>query len=186
QDCLACKRFFDQLRSIREGLLAEQRIPGVTGDEDDLEARAHGAAFICQRPAGHRRHHDVRDEQIDLVLAGGEQIQRLRAVRGSDDAVSLGAEQKLERLLYRRLILDDQYSTRDVLPIRALAHRGFLGDWRVRARQEYPELGALSRSAHEFDVAAALLHDPVRCSETKSGSAPDFLRREEGLENLSL
>src|ERR1700730_6067473 len=72
------------------------------------------------------------------------------------------------------------------LPTISLLGRHDLVRYALGARQIDQEFGALPRRCLHLDVAATLFHDTVRSREAEARALPDLLRREEGLEDLSL
>src|SRR5262249_8533738 len=91
-------------------LLLEQAI-AESGQVEDLERRVLRAQPARELVAGHLRHHHVGDENVE-VLHLRRVVKRLGAVAGDGGGVARLAEHALDKLLHRRLVVDDQCARR--------------------------------------------------------------------------
>src|SRR5579884_3090370 len=83
-----------------------ERILGVAGDEDHLHVGVTFAHLAHETGAVHARHHDVGDQQVDLVGVRLDQLQGLLATLRLDDGVALVAQGAGAEDADRVLVLD--------------------------------------------------------------------------------
>ena len=78
----------------------------VAGDRDRLEVGVALLRLAHERDPVEPRHHDVGEEDVEVLL--GEELQRVRPGRGDADLVARGLDQLAEQLLEEPLVVDDE------------------------------------------------------------------------------
>ncbi len=74
--------------------MADHGVVGVAGHVKHFQTRVEWIHRLGQLPAAHPRHHDIRDQQIELRIAFLNQFESVLAVAGFEDGVAVGLQRK--------------------------------------------------------------------------------------------
>ncbi len=131
--------------------------------------------------AGHDRHHEVAQDDVEALAAGDSRERRGRA--GDDHYLVIGPEEPAHGAADDLLVVDDQ----DPTPVIRAGNRG-RSNGRLRLRAGHLKDHAKDRAATELarngDHAAELGDDPMADGQAEPGAHSLRLRREERREEL--
>ena len=164
----------------------DNRIVGVTGHEQHLDARSRCRQPFGQNSTAHLRHDDIGNQQVDRPRLVFGNSNGLAAVTGLQHGVTRGFKSTSDKLPYGGFVFDQK--------------NGFgaferLADSRLRLprdtqpldlRQVHLEGGSVSGLAVHGDVTTALIDDAVDDGQTQACAFADLFRGEEWLENARL
>ena len=85
-----------------------RRLVAVAGHEEDVQAGAHRHRAPGEVVAAHAGHDDVAEQQVDVVAAVVEQLQRLGSAAGRRHRVAGAGEDPLGDAAHGRVVLGDQ------------------------------------------------------------------------------
>ena len=171
-----------------EGALAQlvealDGIGRVAGGQQDPDPGPGLPEPAGQLHAAHGRHRHVGDEQLDLPLTIGGQVQGLPGVAGREQLPAGALQDVVHQAAHHGVVLAHQ---------ERLATRPGQGRGRPRLdllglldpRQQDDEGRAPARLAGDLDAPADLVHDPLDRGEPQPGALADRLGREERVEDL--
>ena len=163
--------------------MADDGIVGVPRRVEDSDAWLLELHQPGEFGTAHRRHHDVAEQQMDLLPVGAQNPQRLVAMAGFEHMVAVAFEDRTGHGSHLRLILGQQ----NRLGARKPNVRGrdcALAFGLGRAREVDLERRAVHRLAIHLDGSAALSDDPVDGGQAQASTLAAALGREERLEDL--
>src|SRR5579872_4617219 len=172
------------------GKMLLKSIFGIAGHEDDLEARIARTQFTQKCRAVHLRHHDVRDDEIDLGIGFFQDVNRFDAVTGLQHRIAARSQTARIERTQTLLVLHQEDG--------AFARQ--IGDWpqlggcnrsggdllcrRHMARQENAECGALAFDSVEIHESACLLDNAIDRRKAKSRAFAHFFGGKKRHEHL--